>query len=84
LAKTLVAKTLGQFLGVEMLDRRQRAEHRGVEDQDVEARPALGDGLASLAILLAVGEVERGDRRASAGGVDLLLDLLRAPTRCAR
>ena len=51
-------------------------EHRRVEDQDVEAAPALGDRLGELRDIVAVVEVHRRDRRAAAGGVDPLLDLL--------
>ena len=57
-------------------DRGQRAEHRGVEDEDVERVPALGDRRRELADRFAVGEVERRDGRAAAGVVDALLDLL--------
>ena len=58
-----------------MLDRGQRAEHRGVEDEDVERLPALADRLRQLGDGVAVGEVERGDGGVAAGVVDALLDL---------
>ena len=57
-----------------MLDRGQRAEHRGVEHEDVERLPALGDGRRQLGDRFAVGEVERGDGRGAAGGVDAVVD----------
>ncbi len=59
-----------------MLDRRERSEHRRVEDERVERLPALDYRRAQLADGLAVGEVERGDRRASSGRVDPVLHFL--------
>ena len=38
------------------------------------AAPALGDRRGELGDVVAVGEVERRDRRAAAGGVDRFLD----------
>ena len=62
--------------GIDVLHRRQRSEHRGVEHEHVELLPPLGDRARELADALAFGEVERRDRRAAAGVVDPLLDLL--------
>ena len=52
LAKTLSLKTRSSSLGSRCSTGDRLAEHRGVEDQDVEAAPALGDRLGQLLDIL--------------------------------
>src|SRR5205085_6801018 len=65
------------FLGINILNGRERAEHRRIEHEHIELSPAFRNSSREFADIVAIGKVERSDRRTSAARVDLLLDLLK-------
>ncbi len=64
-----------------MAHRRERAEHRGIADEDVAATETLMQRRADLIDLGAVGEIERQQRRVAARGAHRVVDLLEAADR---
>jgi hypothetical protein len=57
-------------------ERRERAEHAGIADEDVEPLIALVERGAEPRDALIVLEVERDERGGAAGGADRIVELL--------
>src|SRR5262249_32858566 len=65
-------------LGIDVADRRERAQDGGVADQHVEAAIALVERCAQAIDAGPVGDVERHQRGGAADRLDLIVDLLEA------
>ena len=73
------------LLRLEMGERRQRAEHAGIGDEDVELAPALVDRPAEPVERGIIGDVARHQRGGRAGRADRVVELLEralGPRQC--
>ncbi len=77
LAVTLMAKHAFPMLRRDVGERRQAPENGGVADQHVEPAEALIERRSERIDGLAVGEVERNERRLAARGPDRVVDLFK-------
>ena len=68
-------------LGIDVAERRQHAELRGIADQHVQPAVALGQHAAQPVDRRAVAQIERHQRRLAAPGAHPVVDLLEAARR---
>jgi hypothetical protein len=78
LGEQVEGQHLAEFLAVDLRHRRQRAEHRRVQHQQVERRPPIADRDRQPGDAVGLGKVERCDRRAAARRMDAVVHLLEA------
>ena len=81
LALTLTAKDVVEVLGLDVAERRQRAEDAGIADHHVEPAVALMERQRQPRDAIHVLHVERHQCRRAAGGLDPVVEFFQAADR---
>ena len=81
LAVTLMSSSSWKCFGLEMRERRQRAEHAGIAEKGVEPAPAFEDREAEPIERGEILEVERHERCGAAGLLDFVVDFFQRADR---